>query len=760
MFGSRRRLQIAVFVAITAALLSSCADNPQRAKAKYLAAGQKYMKKGQYASAAIEFRNAIRLDPRAADSYYQLSQADMELHDWQGAYLSLQKTIEIDPNHLKARLDRGRLYIATLHYDQAQKEAEDVLQRDPKNVGGYELLSAALVAQQKSEEALKAYAKLAELSPDAANAYLSMALVEINLQRFKDAEEHLKKAIATDPKSAKAYTELANLYRLEKKLPEAEQALRAGIQNVPEAPQPYIDLANMLSDAGNATEAEAVLEKLRNQLPKSPEGAIAIGEFYLRKNDSAKAIAEYRRGLSASSNNIDLEKRLEELYIMSNQADQAASLDSQLMSRAPQDPLVNILHGRVLLAQGKKQEAIIALQNALKNAPNNAMAHTYLALAHWQNDAPSQAISELQLARKTSPHSPLILRSLVQLSLSQNRISEAHLYAQQLVQVSPMNVNDRLLLGSICLREGVPQQAREQFVAAARLAPDQANVHLHLGLLDAREMKWADAEKEFDLAARIDPANPVVISAYADMLVSRGQTKKAIARVQQFVNDNPGSARGHMVLGILQFDSQNSSAAQAEFERAIQIDPAFVQGYLQAGGNNLEKNSTEPAIEHDQKASKSAAIITLVGNFYLQKDDMETARKYYARALEVDPDSQAANANMAWVDAQQGKDLDVALNMAKKAKSRAPGDPAISDILAWVLFKRGSYSEAIPLLEEAVKKNPDSAQFRYHLGLALIADGKKAQGKAELQAALRIDKLRPADKEQAKQTLAQATQAN
>jgi tetratricopeptide (TPR) repeat protein len=717
------------------------------------------MEKGQYASAAIEFRNAIRLDPRSADSYYKLSQADMELHDWQGAYESLKKTIEIDPNHLNARLDRGRLYIATVHTEQAKQEAEDVLRKDPNNVGGYELLAAALIAQRKWDDALRAYSKLAELSPDKATPYLSMASINITLQRFKEAEEQLKKAIALDPKSEKGYVELANLYRVQKKLPEAQEALQAGIQNVPAAPQCYIDLADMLSDAGNGSGAEATLEKLRSRLPNSSEAAITIGEFYLRKNQSAKAIAEYRRGLSANSGNIDLQKRLEELYIMSGQTEQAAALDSQLMSHAPQDPLVNVLHGRLLLAQGKKQEAVIALQNAVKIAPHNAMAHTYLALAYWQNGAPSQAISELQLARKTLPNSPLLLRSLVQLTLSENRTSEAQRYAHELVQANPTNVNDRLLEGSISLRAGLLQQAREQFVVASRMAPNDASVHLHLAFANVREAKWADAEKEFDLAARLDPANPVIISAYADMLVSRGQAKRAIARAQQFVNENPGNARGHMVLGILQFDSQNRSAAQAEFERAIQLDPEYVQGYLQAGGKAQEKVSSDPAAAGGQKPvdpAKSEPIITLVGNFYLQNNDLETARKYYARALEVNPESQTANANMAWVNAQEAKDLDVALNMAQKAKSMAPGDARINDILAWVLFKRGNYSEAVPLLEECVKKDPDSAQFRYHLGLALIADGKKENGKAQLQAALRTDKLRPPEKEQAQQALTQA----
>jgi hypothetical protein len=55
-----------------------------------------------------------------------------------------------------------------------------------------------------------------------------------------------------------------------------------------------------------------------------------------------------------------------------------------------------------------------------------------------------------------------------------------------------------------------------------------------------------------------------------------------------------------------------------------------------------------------------------------------------------------------------------------------------------------------------VKKIPDFAQYHYHLGLALIANGQKDTGRAQLQASLQMSKLRPAEKEHAQQTLASA----
>jgi len=756
---SARKLKTAAITISVVLLLGACARDPEKAKAKYLAAGQKYMKKGQYGDASVEFRNAVRLDPRFVEAYYQLAQADLAQHDWRGAYASLEQAIELDPRRLDARLDRGRLYIAARQFDKAEEEANSILQEDPKNVGAYQLLAAALVGKQKLDRALESLSKVTELLPNDSSSYVNLALVEINLRRFSDAEKHLKQAVATDPKSLQANMDLADFYRLQNQLPQAQAALQAGILNNPDAPQLYVVWADMLSNSGKITEADGILNKLRNQMPKSLEATIAIGDYYAQRRDLDKALAEYQRGLSISAGNLDIEKRMEELYLSSNRTDEASKLDEQLMKQAPRDVLVSVNHGRLLLAQGKQRDALIALQKTLKDAPNSAQAHYYLGVAYWQTESLGQASSEFQEALKVSPGFPLALQGLARLNLAQNHSSEAQVYAQELVQEFPVDISNRLLLGGIYLREGKSRPAEEQFLAASQLAPNQAAVHLDLGQLYYTEKKWSQAEKEFETAIQLDPANPTMLSPYANFLVARQQAPKAISLAQQFVDAHPSNAQGHVILGSLQFDSKNYSAAQAEFERAIQIEPNNVEGYLRMGRVFQGKNQPDEAIGQYEKAlklqPKSASLVTMVGNLYLEKGDLETARKYFARALEADPNFAVANANMAWVDAQEGKDLDVALGLAQKAKSLMPEAPSISDTLAWVMYKKGNYSGAIPLLQDCVKKSPDSAQYHYHLGLALMAAGQKESGKTQLQAALRMNKLGAADKEQAQQALGQ-----
>ena len=242
-------------------------------------------------------------------------------------------------------------------------------------------------------------------------------------------------------------------------------------------------------------------------------------------------------------------------------------------------------------------------------------------------------------------------------------------------------------------------------------------------------------------------------------MTARNESAQALARVQQYTAANPSDANGHVILGSLNFQSKNYSISQAEFERAIQIDPNNIQAYLRLGKVFEEQGQSELAIARYQKAldlqPKLAPLATMIGNLYLDKGDMETARKYYAQAIAANPNFAVAIANTAWVDEQEGKDLDVALGMAEKAKSLEPDVATITDTLAWVMYKRGNYANAMPLLQECVHKSPDTAQFHYHLGMTLLAAGQKAKGKEQLEAALRLN-LSSANTEQARQALDQA----
>lgn len=760
---------------VLASLLGGCARDPQKAKIKYLASGQSYMQKGKYGDAAVQFKNALRLDPQFADAHYQLAEAELAQHDWQAAYASLNTAIGIAPHRSDARLARGRLYLSARDFHNAQLDAEDILREDPNSVAGLQLLGAAYLGQRKPEQALPLFEKVTQLRPDDASAYVDLALVEVSLRNSSDnntrytdaAETHLKKAISLNSKTVQAYANLANLYQMNKQPSEAEQILREGISKVPDGTLLYMNLAALLASQEKGQDSTAVLDNLRKQLPNSAETAQAIGDFYLAQKDTDRAIAEYRRGLTVSANNAGIEKRLEDVYLTTGHAKPAAELDKKLMKDSPSDPAVRINHGRLLTIQGDLSNAILYFQKIVTDGadPQPERVRYYLAMAYWQHGDIVQARTSLLDALRIAQNSPnaqpsTTLRTtvvaLAHLSAAQGNAKDAEDYATQLVDSFPADPESRQLLWEALARQGDFKSAEVEILKAKELSPLDPSIRVSLAQTYAAEKKWPEAQKEFVEAMQLGPYDTMVLGHYCDYLISRDQLPQAVVLARQYVDANPNDANGHILLGALYHKSKDYASAQTEFDRAIALDPAGNQGYIRRAAIYKDQGKTDLAIADYQKAlerePRSAALATMIGNLYLDKGDLGTAQQYYARALDADPNFAIALANTAWVYAQEDKNLDVALGMAQKAKSLMPDVPSITDTLGWVMYKRGNYESAVPLLEECVQKSQDSAKFRLHLGLTLLKAGQKTKAKQQLQAALHMN-LDAMDAQEAHQAL-------
>src|SRR6201987_1213880 len=90
--------------ALTACLFTGCSRDPNVRKQKYFESGQRYFEKGKYREAAIQFSNAVQVDPRYAEAHYQLAQTFLKLQQWTPAYQELARDIELQPDNYQAHI--------------------------------------------------------------------------------------------------------------------------------------------------------------------------------------------------------------------------------------------------------------------------------------------------------------------------------------------------------------------------------------------------------------------------------------------------------------------------------------------------------------------------------------------------------------------------------------------------------------------------------------------------------------------------------
>jgi len=182
--------------------------------------------------------------------------------------------------------------------------------------------------------------------------------------------------------------------------------------------------------------------------------------------------------------------------------------------------------------------------------------------------------------------------------------------------------------------------------------------------------------------------------------------------------------------------------ADKAFQKELQIDPKSSAALYGIGEVQRARGHYDLARESFERYSAAepanANVHVQLGSLAELNRNWAGAISEYQKALELDRSLAIAKNNLAWLYAEHGGSINVALQLAQEARSSRPDDPHVADTLGWILVKAGSPESGMRYLKESVAKTPGNAAYHYHLGVAYFQTSSIRDAKRELQAALRL----------------------
>jgi tetratricopeptide (TPR) repeat protein len=223
----------------------------------------------------------------------------------------------------------------------------------------------------------------------------------------------------------------------------------------------------------------------------------------------------------------------------------------------------------------------------------------------------------------------------------------------------------------------------------------------------------------------------------------RQQKSAARAHIDERLAKNPKDAAVLLLSASFYREVKDLDKAEQAFLKLLQEQPGALEAYQSLAEIYLSQNRMDQAREKYEELAKRqpkpVMAQTMIGMILQGQGKTAEAQRRFEMVLEIDPRAAVASNNLAWIYAEHGGNLDTALQLARTAKEQLPDIPQVNDTLGWIYVKKGLYSLAVPLLKAAADKDPKRAGFQYHLGMAYFGSNEKANAKAALERALKMD---------------------
>lgn len=673
----------------------------------------------KWPEAIVLLEDALKIDPDSVTVLRRLSRLCFVLGRTEPGIKYCKRALEVDPGDT----DTIARLVSYYHRRNDPAGAETVLKDVLANPRLDRNAPGRLVAEYELGKLYAGKLRQVEKAADAFSRVVE-ALDQKSANRLSPADQ--RRVLGGN--EAEAYQEFGLVFLQAKRNDLAIKAFERGLSYEPDDPQIPLLLAQTLLKAGKGDAALAQVERFLKRQPQGVEGYELQAKILIALKRDKEILPRLEEAAKNDSKNVALQYALADRYREAGQVERAealytsllaaqpttqgfSALASSLLKRKKAEELLKVLEQAITRPGGL--EAVQEQVNAVIKDPEFAGRMLDAGLKMLSAEPPAlerSGVSVLafiatrsgnlekflpiqRLAQKRNP-TPQTTKELINLLVSLKKYDEGAAIFEEMFKTYPeeRKTPQLVLLAKFYRLGDKPDEAIRVAREAIKLDPNDLDAQIQLAAVLGSTGKADEAVAILRAAAKKEPSNPAISGFLGSILSQAGRNDEALAlfkgMIEKFPNNEAMVKIARSQLSIIYVNMGDYAKGEAELESL------------------LERNPDEPGVNND----------------------------------------------LGYLYAEQGKDLEKAESMIRKALQEDADNSAYLDSLGWVLFKRGKAREAVVPLEKAVKQvgemvSGSDATIFEHLGDVYFQIGEIAKAKSAWKSAEKTaSKSNPPDK--------------
>lgn len=736
-------------------------EAPQHREANYLL-GLSYLQAGRPGLAVGPLAKSSASEEFAGSAGVALASALLDSGDPRGAVAAANRVLEIEPERVAALHTRAQALLSLRQPEQALADSDALLERDPDGVNALRLRAEALAALQRLDEAEAAHLRLRETVARqqpalASRACLGLASFQQQARRAEvAAAATYAECLAAHPTDVLLLTSASDFHRARG---DAEAALgpwRRALEQEPESLVFRSGLAGQLAVLGRGAEAEKAILGADGGEP-SAQTWLVLASHRRQHGDPEGALDAIDRAeaLSSGAEAEELRRLSAELRLEMGDLDGAEAVLATLENETNRE----VLRGMLLDARGRHGEALAVFGETLARLPADPRLHFLAGRAAKGAGEWERAQRHLATALQIDPRATDAALLLAELQLKAGAFqAAAQLAARHLALRDPASAQGPLLKARAAVAVGRLDEARELLDESERRGADPVAVAVERARLARRGDGGAAAAARVLSESGLDftsVASEPALRALAGDLAASGRTGEAVRLVERAAAARPEAASFREILARVRLLQGDTEAAQRRFGEALSLDGDYAPALAGLAELSIREGDHAQALALLDRASAGdpaeAAYPYRAAQVLLAQGRSEEAEERLRGALRRAPGHANACNDLAWILAEKGEDLSLALDLARRA-TQLGSDATYLHTLGWVQLAADQPEAAVIAFRRAVQREPESPSFWYHLGLAQVKTGAEEDARSSLRKALAFEEF--AETEEARAVLA------
>jgi len=256
----------------------------------------------------------------------------------------------------------------------------------------------------------------------------------------------------------------------------------------------------------------------------------------------------------------------------------------------------------------------------------------------------------------------------------------------------------------------------------------------------ASQRKTGAAQTAFERALQLDAGNREALTDLVGLYTDTNRFADAQRLIADRLAHSPNDSELMLLAARTYTTGGDSPSAEEMLKRVIGQDAGNISAYGLLGEIYLSERRLEAArLEYEKAVTNNPTSVpanTIVAMILEAQSKFAEATRRYQRVLELDLNAVVAANNLACLYLDRGDNIDLALQLAQRAKKTLPNDPRVNDTLGWIYYQKKLSTQAIAALQESVVRDPSISLHLYHLGMAYIRAGDWPHARQPLQKAL------------------------